>query len=210
MIGENGLLLAGAYLLGSIPFGYLITRMRTGKDIRTVGSGNIGATNVTRTQGKGWGALTLLLDAAKATAAVLLCAHLSPLGTDSWMGAAGGAAAVLGHCYPVTIGFRGGKGVASGLGAFLPIAPLATLAAVVVFILALAVGRRVALGSVLGAVTFAGALFVLHFGFGRLAAPVPWIGLGLSLLLVIRHRENIRRLLDGTEPTLWGPGRGEP
>lgn len=210
MTWRDVLLLLGAYLLGSIPFGYIITRMRTGKDIRSEGSGNIGATNVTRTQGKPWGILTLLLDAAKATAAVLLCAHLSPLGPDSWMGAAGGAAAVVGHCYPVTIGFRGGKGVASGLGAFLPIAPIATLVALAVFILAVAVWRRVALGSILGALAFAASLFILHFGFGRLAQAVPWIGLGLSLLLILRHQENIRRLLAGTEPALWGPGRSEP
>ena len=203
----NGLLLLGAYLLGAIPFGYLITRMRTGADIRKMGSGNIGATNVTRTQGKSWGALTLLLDIAKSASAVLACAHLS---SQPWMGAAGGAAAVVGHCYPVFIGFRGGKGVASGLGAFLFIAPLATLAALGAFIAALLLSRRVSLGSVMGAAGFAVALFVMHFCFGRYAAPVPWIGLAVSLLLIARHRENIRRLLAGMEPALWGRGGESP
>jgi acyl phosphate:glycerol-3-phosphate acyltransferase len=203
MTWHDALLLLGAYLLGAIPFGYLITRLRSGTDIRTVGSGNIGATNVTRTQGKGWGLATLILDAAKASAAVLACAHLSPL---PWMGAAGGAMAVVGHCYPVTIGFRGGKGVASGLGAFVVITPIATLIAVGVFIAALLWSRRVAVGSITAALAFAVALFVFHFGFGRFAPQVPWIGMGLSLLLVARHHKNIRRLLAGTEPAMWGRG----
>lgn len=207
---QDGLLLLGAYLLGAVPFGYLITRLRTGADIRALGSGNIGATNVTRTQGKGWGALTLLLDAGKASAAVLACSYLSPSGPDSWMGAAGGAAAVAGHCYPVFIRFRGGKGVASGLGAFLLVAPIATLGALAVFLGAVLLTRRVAVGSVLAAAAFSVGLFLLHFGFGRYAVPTPWIGLGLSLLLIYRHGENIRRIWSGTEPALWTRGGGAP
>jgi acyl phosphate:glycerol-3-phosphate acyltransferase len=207
MTWHDGLLLLGAYLLGAVPFGYIITRLRTGADIRTVGSGNIGATNVTRTQGKTWGVATLALDAAKASAAALACVHFSPL---PWMGAAGGAMAVVGHCYPIYIGFRGGKGVASGLGAFLVIAPFATLIALGVFVLVLLGTRRVAAGSVLAALAFAVALFVLHFGYGRFAPQVPWIGLGLSLLLVARHHENIRRIAAGTEPPMWGKGGGKP
>lgn len=207
MTWHDGLLLLGAYLLGAIPFGYIITRLRTGTDIRTVGSGNIGATNVTRTQGKSWGIATLALDAAKASAAVLACAHLSPL---PWMGAAGGAMAVVGHCFPVYIGFRGGKGVASGLGAFVVIAPVATLIALGVFVLVLLASRRVAAGSVLAALAFGVTLCVLHFGYGRFPPQVPWIGLGLSLLLVARHHENIRRLAVGTEPAMWGKGGEKP
>jgi acyl phosphate:glycerol-3-phosphate acyltransferase len=203
MTVQDGFILLGAYLLGAIPFGYLITRARTGSDIRKLGSGNIGATNVTRTQGKAWGILTLLLDAGKSAAAVLLCAHLS---NQPWMGAAGGAASVVGHCYPVYIGFRGGKGVASGLGAFLCIAPPAALAALGTFILTLLVGRKVSLASIAGAVGCVAALFVLHIRFGRYAQPVPWIGLGIALLLIARHTENVRRLLSRTEPDLWGGG----
>lgn len=209
MTFRDGLLLLGAYLLGAVPFGYLITRIRTGADIRALGSGNIGATNVTRTQGKGWGALTLLLDAGKAAAAVWACATFSSSGPDSWMGAAGGAAAVVGHCYPIFIRFRGGKGVASGLGAFLLIAPVATLGALAVFLATVLLTRRVAAGSILAAAAFSAGLFFLHFGFGHYAVPVPWIGLGLSLLLICRHKENIRRMVAGTEPALWGGG-GEP
>lgn len=203
MSWREGLLLIGAYLLGAIPFGFLITRLRTGADIRNLGSGNIGATNVTRTQGKGWGALTLLLDAGKAIAAVLVCAHLSPL---PWMGAAGGAAAVVGHCYPITIGFRGGKGVATGLGAFAIIAPVPTLVALGAFGIALLLSRRVAVGSVTGTLTFVATLFAMHYGLGRYGQAVPWIGLAMGVLLIFRHKENIRRILAGTEPALWGKG----
>jgi acyl phosphate:glycerol-3-phosphate acyltransferase len=124
--GTDAALLGAAYLLGAIPFGYIFTRLRTGRDIRTMGSGNIGATNVLRTQGKILALLTLLLDFAKAALSVWFCTRW---GNEPWMGAAGGAAAVVGHCFPVFLGFRGGKGIASGLGALVFIAPLPTAVA---------------------------------------------------------------------------------
>ncbi len=203
---QDGGLLLLSYLLGSIPFGYLIARFRTGGDIRRVGSGNIGATNVLRTQGKGWGLLTLLLDALKSSAAVVICAQLSPI---PWMGAAGGAAAVVGHCFPVYIGFRGGKGIASGVGAFAFIAPWVAGLALGVFLIVVLVTRWVALGSVVSSLSFAGFLFLFRERLG-LPVEVAWIGLGIALLLVARHHTNLRRLLQGTEPTLWGKGSKKP
>ena len=108
------LILASSYLIGAIPFGYVFTRLKSGEDIRSKGSGNIGATNVLRTQGPAVGALTFALDIAKAALPVVAARHF---GTAEWLPAAAGACAIVGHCYPVYIGFRGGKGAASGFGA---------------------------------------------------------------------------------------------
>lgn len=197
------LLLPVAYLLGAIPFGYIFTRFKTGQDIRTLGSGNIGATNVLRTQGKLFGLLTLVLDFGKAAFSVWLCAHW---GSQPWMGAAGGAASVIGHCFPVFLGFRGGKGIASGLGAFLFIAPLPAAIALGVFLLELLAFRFVSLGSILASITFGTTLLGLHLAFGWYSLPVALIGAAMGILLVSRHHMNIRNLLKGTEPCLWGPG----
>ncbi len=195
-------LLAGSYFLGAVPFGYLLTKWRTGADIREQGSGNIGATNVLRTQGKIWGALTLVLDFGKAALAVNGCRFF---GEAPWLAAAGGGLAVLGHCYPVYIGFRGGKGIASGLGAFLFIAPAAALGGLAVFLLEVGLFRIVSLGSVLASLTFGLLLFLFHGLWGWYDLSACWIGLGASLLLVARHHTNLRNLLRGSEPTLWGP-----
>ncbi len=203
MTVRDGLLLVLAYALGSIPFGYLLTRAKAGVDIRDHGSGNIGATNVLRTQGKALGALTLVLDFAKAAASVWIC---RTWGTQPWMDAAGGASAVVGHCFPVTLGFRGGKGIASGLGAFLFIAPVATLAALGVFLLEVLTFRWVSLGSILASLTFAGAMIGCHLAFGWYDGVACVIAACLAVLLVQRHHRNISNLLKGTEPKLWGPG----
>jgi glycerol-3-phosphate acyltransferase PlsY len=199
----DGFLLLAAYLLGAVPFGYLFTRVKTGLDIRTMGSGNIGATNVLRTQGKILGLLTLVLDFGKAALAVWFCGRW---GSSDWMGAAGGGAAVVGHCFPVFLGFRGGKGIASGLGAFLFIAPLPAAIALAVFVAELLALRWVALGSVLASLTFGASILAFHFLFGWYSLPAACIGAGTSLLLVARHHRNLRNLLAGRESKLWGPG----
>ncbi len=183
-----------AYLLGSIPFGYLLVRLVRHEDIRTVGSGNIGATNVLRSGGKGLGVATLLLDLLKAYAAVVFARHLVPANYDLAVGAA--VAAVLGHVFPVWLGFRGGKGVASALGVFLALVPAAALLSLGVFVVIVLLTRYVSLASILGAAVMPLA--------GIALAPVrsPMVIGGfifLSLLVIVKHQANIRRLLAGTE-----------
>ena len=148
------LTLAIAYLLGSIPFGYILVRIFRKEDIRATGSGNIGATNVARSGGKGLGILTLLLDLLKAFAAVKLAQHFAPgtPGFPSDLAVAAGIAAVLGHVFPIWLGFKGGKGVASALGVFIALAPLAALCSLGVFIIIFAITRYVSLASILAAV----------------------------------------------------------
>ena len=141
------LILPVAYLLGSIPFGLLIVRARAGRDIRGMGSGNIGAANVARTAGVLAGVLTLLLDAGKGYLAVWLAASLRPVGNMRWMMAAA-VAAVVGHMFPVWLGFQGGKGVATGLGVFLPICPPAVGVAAVLWLIVVAFWRYSSLGSI--------------------------------------------------------------
>lgn len=189
------------YLLGSIPFGYLIVRLKSGADIRETGSGATGATNVSRKAGKTAGILTLLLDALKGAAAVLLARWLTGDDGTSWIVAATGALAVIGHCFPVWLGFRAGKGAATGLGVFLAIVPTSVLAAVVIFILTVALTRYVSLGSILGA-AFVPTWTAIEHAFMR---PIPdfapiMTALCISAALIIaKHHENIRRLLSGTE-----------
>ncbi len=200
---RDGWILLICYLAGSIPFGLLLTRWREGADIRTLGSGNIGATNVLRTQGKVLGALTLVLDFAKAALSVW-AGHR--FGSAPFVGAAAGTAAVVGHCFPVYLKFRGGKGIASGLGTFLFIAPTATLAAFAVFVAEILLLRYVSLGSVLACLTFSGTILGLHYLLDWYPAGSAWIGAATGLLLITRHHSNLRRLLAGTEPRVWGPG----
>src|SRR5678816_4309577 len=138
-----------AYLVGSIPFGYLIVRRKIGADIRQTGSGGTGATNVSRRAGKAAGVLTLLLDAAKGCVAVLIAKAVTG---DDWMIAAAAIAALVGHIFPVWLGFRGGKGVATGVGIFVVLAPVALLGAGVVFVAIVALTRYVSLGSITAAI----------------------------------------------------------
>ncbi len=187
-----------AYLLGGIPFGFLFYRMKRGKDIRSVGSGNIGATNVTRAAGLAIGILTLILDAAKGSGGVLL--GLAATGDRAW-GAAAGMAAVVGHCFPLYLWFRGGKGVATGLGAFLFLDPLAMGIALTAFALGLGIARRVAVGSILASLTFPAAAW-LRGGAGDVAL---W-STAAGLLIIVRHHDNIRRILRGEETRDWGRG----
>ena len=187
------LLIVGGYLLGSIPFGVLLTRAFGAGDLRQIGSGNIGATNVLRTGRKGLAAATLLLDGAKGAAAVLLARHFAPeFGDHAAMIA--GAAAMIGHCYPVWLSFRGGKGVATLLGLALALAWPIGLVFAAVWLGTVLLLRISSLGGMFGAVS--APLAALAFGY-----PVYAIGLaGLAVILLWRHRENIARLRAGTEP----------
>ena len=207
MSGRDIALLVLSFALGSIPFAYLLTRWNLGGDIRQMGSGNVGATNVLRTQGKLLGALTLVLDFSKAAAAVWACRRW---GDAPWLDAAGGAAAVLGHCFPPALGFRGGKGIASGLGAFLFIAPVATVFAFAVFVLEVLTLRFVSLGSILGSLAFGASMLALHLAKGWYSMPQVAIAGALCLLLVQRHHKNIARLLKGEEPRIWGKKKAAP
>lgn len=191
------LLLAGAYLVGSLPFSFLVARFFGVKDVRTVGSGNVGATNVMRSAGKVAGTLAFLLDSSKGAVAAILAQRL--LGEASPLGPAAAAAAVAGHMYPVWLGFRGGKGVATGAGAFLPLAPVATVVGLGTFALTLAVSRYVSVASMTAAVALAAATFFT----GR-AASVCWTALAMALFIVFKHRQNLRRLAAGTENRLGG------
>ena len=189
-----------AYLLGSIPFGLLIVKALGGPDIRAIGSGNIGAANVTRNAGKLAGILTLLLDAGKGYAAVWLAAHYTH-GNIRWMMIAA-VCAVVGHIFPVWLGFKGGKGVATGLGVFLPICWQAVAAAIVLWLAVVIFWRYSSLGSISAAVAL--PLFVyLLYAPGH--APPETVTLGtvvISLLVLIKHRPNIARLIAGDEPRL--------
>jgi glycerol-3-phosphate acyltransferase PlsY len=190
--------LAIAYLLGSIPFGYLLVRIFRKEDIRTTGSGNIGATNVARSGGKGLGILTLLLDLLKAVAAVVIAAHFAPgsPGFPSDLAVAAGIAAVLGHVFPIWLGFKGGKGVASALGVFIAIAPLAAICALGVFIVVFAITRYVSLASIVAAAMM--PLFCMLWMPDRSPIFVGGI-IFVSLLVIAKHHANIARLMQGKE-----------
>ncbi len=192
------LTLATAYLLGSIPFGYLLVRVFRKQDVRATGSGNIGATNVIRAGGAGLGLLTLLFDALKGYAAVLIAMHLAPNTQHgpSTLAIAAAAAAVLGHVFPVWLRFRGGKGVATALGVFIALEPLVVLCAVGVFVLIVATTRLVSLGSILAAVSI--PLFALLLAPHRSNALLAGLSF-ISLLSILKHHANIVRLLHGTE-----------
>jgi acyl phosphate:glycerol-3-phosphate acyltransferase len=194
------LIAAISYLLGSIPFGYLLVRIFRGEDVRLSGSGNIGATNVSR-QSPVLGLITLLLDALKGTLAVaisrILAAHMGRAPRSIEVMTLAALFAIVGHIFPVWLNFRGGKGVATGLGSFVLIVPKAVLITAGVFILVVAVFRYVSLGSVLSVLAFpfiAWRLVPL-----RLPATVLIVIALASLLIVAKHHQNIRRLLAGTE-----------
>ncbi|GBR51366.1 hypothetical protein AA106555_0520 [Neokomagataea thailandica NBRC 106555] len=187
-----------AYFLGSIPFGLLLTAASGGGDIRKIGSGNIGATNVLRTGKKGIAAATLLLDALKGVLAVLLAAHLCPDHTAEAMAAAA-FCAVLGHCFPIWLGFKGGKGVASGLGVIWALSWPVGLAASILW-LAVARFSRISSAGALTAFLAAPLLMIAMVGSPPLASPFPIATLGISTIIWLRHYSNIIRLLNGTEP----------
>src|SRR6056297_1282349 len=187
--------IAGAYALGSVPSGVVLTRLFSGEDIRKQGSGNIGATNVSRVAGVVPGLLTLVLDILKGALPVLVAALWAPV-NPLWVMAAAGLAAFLGHLYPVCFRFRGGgKGVATACGVFLVAAPLACLIAALVFAGVVLVFRRVSAGSLAAALALPAAVWLVT-GSAALFACAGCIG----LLVIWRHKDNIRRLIRGEEP----------
>jgi acyl phosphate:glycerol-3-phosphate acyltransferase len=192
-----------AYLLGSIPFGLLIVKAFGGPDIRKIGSGNIGAANVTRNAGKFAGILTLLLDAAKGFFAVWLAAHYSG-GSIRWMMLAA-ILAVFGHMFPVWLGFEGGKGVATGLGVFIPICWQAVAAAVVLWLLIVIFWRYSSLGSISAAAALPLFIYLLYAP-GHAPPEIVTFGtLLIVVLVIVKHRANIERLIAGEEPRLGAP-----
>lgn len=186
-----------AYLLGSVSFAVLLVRARTGTDIRTEGSGNAGATNVLRAHGKTLGLAVAALDIGKGALAVALTEMMT---ADTRYAAAAAFAAILGHVFPVFYGFRGGKGVATAVGAFLVLSPWAMLVSLGIFVLVIAVTRYVSLGSVVAMVSLppvAGLLF-------HASRPAVMAAAGAAVLIVLKHRENLRRLAAGQERKLGG------
>ena len=212
-----------AYLIGSIPFGYLIVRVKKGGDIRDTGSGGTGATNVSRRAGKTAGVVTLLLDALKGATAVVIARMvmgLSEFGvsvrtgrdlwaplvnvgqeTAHWWLAAAAIAVILGHIFPVWLGFRGGKGVATGVGVFLVLAPIAVALAGVVSVLLVWRTRYVSLGSIVAAATIPLFILLQTIFIGPVPDRVPLMTAAIAgaLLIAFAHRANIRRLIQGTE-----------
>jgi acyl phosphate:glycerol-3-phosphate acyltransferase len=193
---------AAAYLIGAIPFGYLLVRLRKGQDVRTLGSGNIGATNVLRTTGRALGLLTLALDIAKGAAAVWLADSLTG-GSLFWMTLAA-LAVVAGHAFPVFLRFRGGKAVASFIGAYLYLTPVPLLATLLLLVITIGLSRHVSLGSIAAAGLFPLAVWLIEH------PPAYVIGAAVvtGAFIIYRHRENIQRLRAGTESVLSFGGRG--
>jgi glycerol-3-phosphate acyltransferase PlsY len=191
--------IASAFLLGSIPTGYLVARAK-GIDIRRHGSGNIGATNVLRTLGKPLGILVFFLDALKGFAAVWMVMRYSE--ASAWPGILAAVAAIVGHNYTPWLGFRGGKGIATSAGVLLALMPWAVLAIAVVWFVVFSITRYVSLASMSAAAALPVAVALLsHFGRGG-NAPLVIFALIISALAIWRHRANIQRLRDGTEPRL--------
>lgn len=187
-------LVLGAFLLGSIPWGYLFGRWIGGIDLRTVGSGGTGATNALRTMGRKVSVAVLLLDAAKGAMPIVVGREL---GIDPWWLAAAAVAAVAGHCWSPWIGFKGGKGVATGAGAAIALWP-PVVVVLPLLVVVVAATRYVSLGSLLACVT-ATLLTAVLSASGRLDWSVAGAVAGITLIVVVQHRANIRRLLSGTE-----------
>ncbi len=197
----NALALMLAYLLGSVPFGYLIVKLKSGSDIRQTGSGGTGATNVSRKAGKSAGIITLVLDALKGFAAVWIARWLTGEPGTSWIVAGAAVLAIIGHCFPVWLKFKAGKGVATGLGVFLAIVPWAVLVALVVFIVIFWRTRFVSLGSIAAAAFIPLWTWMMHMWVEPISdfAPVIVALCASSLVIIAKHAENIKRLMAGTE-----------
>lgn len=189
----DAVILIAGYLLGSIPFGYLLVKWVKGVDVRTQGSGNIGMTNVWRVAGAKWGIATLALDIAKGALAVFLARYLDP--GDNLLAVGTGLTALIGNIFSVFLKFKGGKGIGVSVGIFFSLLPLESSAGLAVFLVALALTRMISVGSLLGATTM--ALLTLYFEHG-----LTWFS-GLALVATVMiwwtHRQNIQRILAGTE-----------
>jgi len=211
------LIIIASYLFGSIPFGYILVRLIYGEDVRLTGSGNIGATNVSR-KSPALGVVTLVLDGLKGSVAVAIALILSPPLFErisiphipwryilpasspdfaSWAALAA-LCAVTGHMFPIWLKFRGGKGVATGLGSFIMIAPKSVLFAGAIFLVVVLVSRYVSLGSIMAVMLFPSLVWTLH-EFGGVWSALAFMSLA-SVLIIAKHHQNIHRLLTGTEP----------
>lgn len=186
------LVLVTAYLLGSIPFGYLLVKWVKGVDVRTQGSGNIGMTNVWRVAGAKWGILTLVLDIAKGALAVAIARHFDS--NDDLLLVLSGLLALLGNVFSIFLKFKGGKGIGVSVGVFFSLLWLPSLAGLFVFLIALAIGRMISAGSLLGATTMAILTFCIH-GLDCYSA----LALFAAVMIWWTHRQNIQRILNGTE-----------
>jgi len=193
MLVLPALALIVAYLVGGVPFGFLLVKWKTGRDVREMGSGNIGATNVLRTSGRAAGVVVLLLDIAKGWLAVWIAARLTE-GNVFWMCAAA-LAVIAGHAFPPLLKFRGGKAVASFIGAFLYLAPWPLFATLLLFVIVVAKTRFISLGSVVAAGSFPFAVWLINHP----PLPVFVAALTAGAFIVYRHRENLARLRTGTE-----------
>jgi glycerol-3-phosphate acyltransferase PlsY len=178
-----------AYLVGSIPFGLLLSRAFAGVDVREVGSGNIGATNVARAAGKGVAALTLLLDVGKSALPILLARRSLGAGHEGWEVAVG-LSAFCGHLFPLYLRFHGGKGVATGFGAFLVLSPWTALAGAATWVVALAATRISSVASLAGTAVCVVIAWMIHGG----QSPIAWGVVAVAMAVLVRHRENIGRL----------------
>lgn len=193
-----------AYLIGSIPFGYLIVRQKVGEDVRESGSGGTGATNVSRRAGKVAGIVTLVLDALKGAVAIIVAQKIIGEGGPNvdWLTAAAAIATIAGHIFPVWLRFRGGKGVATGVGVFLMLAPIAVSCAAIVFLVLVFITKYVSLGSIVAAALIPFFVF-MDMVFSRPISdlrPLLTAAAVGAMLIIFAHRGNIRRLAEGTEP----------
>jgi acyl phosphate:glycerol-3-phosphate acyltransferase len=199
-----------SYFLGSIPFGYLLVRFFCGEDVRSSGSGNIGATNVAR-KSPVLGVLTLVLDAGKGLAAVLVARHFfegsSSSGRQAILLTMAACFAIVGHLFPIWLKFRGGKGVATSLGAFITLTPKSILCMLAIFVIVTALFRYVSLASVCAGAAFPPLTWILREYTDRHQLALI---AGVSLLVIWKHRQNISRLFAGSEPKLGGRKSGEP
>jgi len=189
------LLIAAAFLLGSIPWGLVLTRWVAGVDVRTVGSGNVGATNASRVLGRKWGVVVLVLDAGKGVVPVLLFPGLAGRAGIEWMSVACGLAAVLGHVFSPFLRFKGGKGVATSIGAVATLAPTCALAIFAVFVIVLVASGYMSAASVAAAAALAPSAFVLH----RTPEFLAFAAL-VAAIVIARHRTNLGRIAAGSEP----------
>jgi glycerol-3-phosphate acyltransferase PlsY len=187
-----------AYLLGSIPFGLVLAKLFAGADVRKAGSGNIGATNVARVVGPVAGAFTLLLDCAKGAAAVLLAGRFSS-DSATWMMIAG-LAVLIGHCYPIWLNFKGGKGVATAAGVFLVLSAISALGSILLFILVVAFWRYVSLASIAAAAAMPLLIYLLWAPHHAPPPAITFGALAAALLIIYKHDANIQRLVQGEEP----------